>query len=139
MGNETEQDYYFSAFFPWQCKIHVMFRFAVSKFVSSMDIPDDENDELQAYCHCKIIISISTIHDQVHQTLFRRLFNIGHDDFIYASATGTTVRNIGKWSHVTSGRHYNVWDEITYPSLNFNGTTVEVWEWISNFIPHFTG
>ena len=28
-----------------------------------------------------------------------------------------------------------VWDEITYPFLNFNGCTVEVWEWIS--IPHF--
>ena len=22
--------------------------------------------------------------------------------------------------------HYNVWDEITYPFLNFNGATVEV-------------
>ena len=30
-----------------------------------------------------------------------------------------------------------VWDEITYPFLNFNGCTVEVKEWISNFIPHF--
>ena len=30
-----------------------------------------------------------------------------------------------------------VWDEITYPFPNFNGATVEVWEWISNFIPHF--
>ena len=32
-----------------------------------------------------------------------------------------------------------MWDEITYSFLNFNGATVEVWEWISNFIPHFTG
>ena len=30
-----------------------------------------------------------------------------------------------------------VWDEITYPFPNFNGCTVEVWEWKSNFIPHF--
>ena len=30
-----------------------------------------------------------------------------------------------------------VWYEITYPFPNFNGYTVEVWEWISNFIPHF--
>ena len=28
--------------------------------------------------------------------------------------------------------HYETWDEITYPSPNFNGCTVEVWEWISN-------
>ena len=30
-----------------------------------------------------------------------------------------------------------VWDKITNPSPNFNGYTVEVWEWISDFIPHF--
>ena len=29
-------------------------------------------------------------------------------------------------------------DEITYPFPSFNGTTVEVWEWLSSFIPHFT-
>ena len=29
------------------------------------------------------------------------------------------------------------WDEITYSFLNFNGCTVEVHEWISNFIPRF--
>ena len=28
-------------------------------------------------------------------------------------------------------------DEIMYPFPNFNGTTVEVSELISNFIPHF--
>ena len=30
-----------------------------------------------------------------------------------------------------------VWDEITSPFLNFNGCTVDVWERIRNFIPHF--
>ena len=35
--------------------------------------------------------------------------------------------------------HYKVWVEITYPFPNFSGATVEVWEWVSNFIPHFTG
>ena len=30
-----------------------------------------------------------------------------------------------------------MWDEITYPFLNFNGSTVEVCEWISKFTPHF--
>ena len=28
--------------------------------------------------------------------------------------------------------------EITFPFPNLNGTTIDVWEWISNFIPHFT-
>ena len=30
-----------------------------------------------------------------------------------------------------------VWDEITCQFPNFNGCTVEVWEWIRNFTPHF--
>ena len=27
-----------------------------------------------------------------------------------------------------------VFDEITYPFPNFNGATVEIWEWTSNLI-----
>ena len=30
-----------------------------------------------------------------------------------------------------------VWDEITYPFPNFNGCTVEVWEWMCNIILYF--
>ena len=32
-----------------------------------------------------------------------------------------------------------VWGEISYPFPNFNGGTVEVWEWLRNFIPNFIG
>ena len=32
-----------------------------------------------------------------------------------------------------------LWDEITDPFPKLSGTTVEVWEWINNFIPYFTG
>ena len=41
---------------------------------------------------------------------------------------------------ISNYTHHTVWDEIiTYISnLNFNDATAEVWEWISNFIPHFT-
>ena len=31
-----------------------------------------------------------------------------------------------------------MWDEITYPFPNFNGATVEVCEWMTNFILHLT-
>ena len=37
-------------------------------------------------------------------------------------------------SHMPS----KVWDEIACPFPNVNVATVEVLEWISNFIPHFT-
>ena len=30
-----------------------------------------------------------------------------------------------------------MWDEITYQICKFNGVAVDVWEWISNFIPQF--
>ena len=32
----------------------------------------------------------------------------------------TDIRGVSNYTH------YNVWDEITYPFLNFNGATVEV-------------
>ena len=35
--------------------------------------------------------------------------------------------------------HYKVWDGITYPFPNVNGAALNVWEWVSTFIPHFTG
>ena len=38
---------------------------------------------------------------------------------------------------ISNYNHYKVWDEITYPFSNFNGGTVEVWDWMCNFIPRF--
>ena len=35
--------------------------------------------------------------------------------------------------------HYKMSEKNTHPLLNFNGETVEVWEWISNCIIFFTG
>ena len=35
--------------------------------------------------------------------------------------------------------HYDVWGGITYPFPNFNGCTIEVWEWMINFVQHFIG
>ena len=35
-----------------------------------------------------------------------------------------------KW--ISNYIHYKVCDEIIYPFTNFNGATIEVWEWISN-------
>ena len=43
-------------------------------------------------------------------------------------------RSMDKESHPL----YNM-GKITYPYLNFNFCTVDVKEWISNFIPHLTG
>ena len=46
---------------------------------------------------------------------------------------GLTV--ISTW--IRNHMFLKVWDEITYPFLNFNSAAVEVWEWKRNFIPHF--
>ena len=37
---------------------------------------------------------------------------------------------------ISNHMHRKVWDEITDPFPNFNDCAVEVWEWISDFIPH---
>ena len=42
------------------------------------------------------------------------------------------LTSITEW--ITSYIHHNVQDEIIYPFPNSNGATVEVWEWIINFI-----
>ena len=54
------------------------------------------------------------------------------DPFYYHGLT-----QISTW--ISNHIRYNMRGGITYPLPNFNGATVEVWEWISNFIPHFTG
>ena len=38
-----------------------------------------------------------------------------------------------------SSQPSKVWDEITSLFPNFNGSTVEVWDWTSNFIPYIIG
>ena len=45
------------------------------------------------------------------------------------------------WIHVLYSHyiHYKVWDEITNPFPNYNSATIEIWKWISNFIPQFAG
>ena len=40
---------------------------------------------------------------------------------------------------ISNYTHIKLWDYITYPFPNFKDATIEVMEWISNFIPHFTG
>ena len=40
---------------------------------------------------------------------------------------------------INNYNHFKVWGEFFYPFPNFNGATVEVWEWISDFIPRLPG
>ena len=40
---------------------------------------------------------------------------------------------------ISNYTHNIVWDDIAYQFSNFNGATVDVWEWISNFIPYISG
>ena len=47
----------------------------------------------------------------------------------------STLTSVGISNYI----HYNVCNKITYPFPNFNGCTVEVWEWISNFTPNLAG
>ena len=65
---------------------------------------------------------------------YESLQSVGH--FVPASMCW------GMWeamtNHITSQMYSKVWDEISYPFPNFNGTTIEDREWKSNFIPHFT-
>ena len=48
----------------------------------------------------------------------------GHASLILATTVVTRDALISAW--ISNYIHYEVWDEITYPFLNFNGATVEV-------------
>ena len=54
------------------------------------------------------------------------------------TTSGSHLLTWNKFTPAWIGNHMStkVWEEITYTFLNFIGCTVEVWEWISNFIPH---
>ena len=43
------------------------------------------------------------------------------------------------WTWRSNQTHYKMWDEIqiAYPFPNFSDAFIEVWKWVSNFIPHF--
>ena len=60
-------------------------------------------------------------------------------DFLWLppGAPSLTWFNIQKW--ISNCTYHKVCDEITYPFTNFSSAAIEVWEWISNFIPPFTG
>ena len=55
---------------------------------------------------------------------------------LYVSLYSYGLTLIQTW--ISNHIDYDVLDEITYPFPNFNGGTVEVCEWTSNFMPHFT-
>ena len=47
---------------------------------------------------------------------------------------GSSVFIMSEW--ISNHMPGKACDKITYPILNFNSCTNEVWEWIPNFIPH---
>ena len=77
------------------------------------------------------ITSLANVYSTVHSGTDQRKHQ--------SSASLDFVREFTVHWLVISSIHYKLWDKITYPFPNFNGYTVEVWGWISNFIPHLTG
>ena len=60
-------------------------------------------------------------------------FRCASDGCVTLQQPTATLITVGINNHMPS----KVWNEITHQFLNFNGCTVKVYEWISNFIPHF--
>ena len=75
------------------------------------------------------------IGDTIHRTVTKR--RTSHQNTEHELEVRRHQWRPGAW--ISNYTNYKVLCEITYPFPNFNGTTVEVWEWISNFIPYFIG
>ena len=55
----------------------------------------------------------------------------------YASCCTSSITDHFTKAWIRIRTPIKVWVEITYPFSNFNGCTVEVWEWIIIFFSHF--
>ena len=71
----------------------------------------------------------------LHPRVSYGMFFISCISDISCTFVADTFVSILSW--ITNNMLYKVQDEITYPFPNFNSTTDEVREWLSNLIPHF--
>ena len=55
----------------------------------------------------------------------------------YTQACDWNISEVGWW--LSNYIHYKVWDKITYTFPKVNDANLDVWKWIWNLIPHFTG
>ena len=56
----------------------------------------------------------------------------GKHYMFYSQAWASNELRSHPWNNFNLCIYYKVWDEITYSLSNFNGSTFQVWEWISN-------
>ena len=67
-----------------------------------------------------LVVVISIVNDKISAIVAGTI-----DDIAIVVTTAPLIRQqIPTW--ISNYIHYKVWDEITYPFLNFNGGTVEV-------------
>ena len=144
---------YFCIIMKWEC--HSGYLFVSGHARSCLKLKPGEMLSPQIwFCRCPIILKFCTEHGNVIAQLCEKFqFNLMTEidimnkwDFItfeidmrfsWISYITTAPDTIPAW--MSNYIHYKVWVEITYAFPNFNGCTVEVWEWISNSIPHFRG
>ena len=85
---------------------------------------------------------LDQFHDKILHLWWKTLknkLNVEKMPQLFKGKAKLNTRSPPPFTSVNKYIHYKVWDEITYPFQNFNGCTVEVWEWINNSIPYFTG
>ena len=78
--------------------------------------------------------------------LFMKLFSVFQLNYVLDDSVhwkprviikpGVTGGTISVW--ISNYIHHKVWDEITHPFLNFNSASIDIRDWLSNFISHFT-
>ena len=103
---------------------HILKSISKQQLVCKFGIMENES------CYFTVFTKVST-HLVIPHEIFRRVVFL--TEFLSAGSLLLTWFNLIPAS-ISNHTHYNVWDDITYPFLNFNGATVEVYEWISNFI-----
>ena len=91
-----------------------------------------------------IMISNSLDINFIHVDIYSRSCKKFHFSVYGISAHFDNSGILLTWSNFNSSTNKQsppskMWHEITYQFTDFNSAAVEVWKWISNFIPRFTG
>ena len=82
---------------------------------------------------------------KVHQFMFAsgwialHICGLCHKDYVCVAFSVSICSKQTTRARISNYTYHKMWNGITYPFPNINGATVEVWKWISNFIPQFSG
>ena len=136
--------------FSWRCFPHYLPTYVKNSPGPWFNIKISSYQYRKSHCGDKTIVRSSCLHNGISYTgkmtslywIRAQFFTEMHSNVIFVfSLLCAWIMGEQTGGHfltwISCHTPNKVWDEITYPFLNFHRYTVEVCEWLSQFILHF--